>query len=185
MAIVAASEAISSLGAEEEGAEELEGDNAQSAMDKGVEIEKIIGQAISVGSSIFGLITAIAKGKEDTADILERRLAAGILRPTEDRDALIKANAIAPYWASSNIHRMIDKGTLPFGWSVVTTVGQGFADDIAAFQLRARRGFVAKRRDEDLRRHLLVRRIEMATDLRSETAKTKAAAALIKTSVVQ
>jgi len=162
----------------------LKPDSEENAAAEGVESVKIVGQALSVASSVLSLMTALKKGKEDTADILERRLAAGLLRPDESRITMINDNLIASYWAPSNIHQLLESGTLPFGWSISAAVGQGFGADIAAFLLRTRRAGVAKQRDEERRRSLATRRIEIATQLNSQMVKTQQAVNQLNQSVV-
>lgn len=170
-----------------EGGEEQKGfksDSSESAQSEGVNPAKIAEGALSVAGSIMGLVVAIKKGKEQTADIRERRLAAGLTTPRENRKSLLLQGAIPPYYAPSHIKKLIKEGIMPFGWNPVVASSQGFAGEVQAFLIRQHRSNIATRRDADLKRRLTAQRIQASADDSDREARTAAVISRIRQSIV-
>jgi hypothetical protein len=174
-------------GAAEEGAESKSGfteDSEESASSQGVEISKLLSGGLSLASTILGLVSSISKGTEETTDIVNRRLASGLVTARESRKALVNRGKIPAYYAASNIRRLLSDGTLPYGWSATVASSQGFAPDVRAFLLRQRRSQVAATRDALLKRALIGARLKAAAAKSNLEARTRAVVDRLKQSVI-
>jgi len=134
MAAVLAAEATEASEAGE--AEEVfEQDSKENAGSQGVNYEGFA-KVIGLGMSIKDLIRNEQKGAEEEEDRRIRRYALGIVYPSESRDDLTAKGLIPAYFSKSNIRDLIKKSKLPYGWSVETTVNQGFGNEIRSMLFR-------------------------------------------------
>ncbi len=159
-------------------------DSQESAESAGVDIAKIVSAGLSIFSSIYGLLSAIQQGKEQTQDLIDKRHAAGLLLPTEDRKTLVVTNVIPAYWAASNIKNLLRRGKLPYGWSVVVAANQGFEKDIAAFLGKEKITTLAEERDAQLKRNLVAARIQHSVADAEKTFRLKEAIRHLQGSVL-
>ncbi len=187
VALAEVAEMAASEGAEGEaagGESGLTQDSASSAQSGGADIAKMISGAISLGSAILGLVTAIRTGRDQKADIKERRYAAGLLNPEEVREDLIRNTTLAPYWSEYNIKSLLKKGKTPYGWTPATTVGQGFGPEVAAWYLRQRHTDLAARRDAFAKRELQSLQIKNVADTTAAKAKNLEVIRLMRDSLL-
>lgn len=181
---VAAEEAGAAEGAEAaEGSKGMTPDSAANAQSGGVDPAKMIEAGLSVASSVMDLVTTIKRGGEERDDIKLRRYQSGLITPKEDRTELIDAGKIPPYYAASNIKRLLVRGILPYGWSEVVAAMQGFANEVNDYLLRLRRATVAAERQEATRRALVNAGIKASAKQIERDAKTKRIVDMISNSV--
>jgi hypothetical protein len=138
MASVLLAEAVETGESAEQGSEGMklfEQDSKSSAESQGVNYEGI-GKLISLGVAINDLIRNEKKGSEETEERKNKRFSLGIVYPSESRDDLIRKGLIPPYFSKSAIRSLIQDMKLPYGWSVETTVNQGFGKEIQSMMFK-------------------------------------------------
>ncbi len=134
MAAVLALEATEATeaGEAEEGFEQ---DSKENAASQGANFEGL-GKLIELGMSVKDLIRNERKGSEEEEARRIRRYALGIVYPSESREDLTTKGLIPAYFAKSNIRDLIKNSKLPYGWSIETTVNQGFGNEIRSMLFR-------------------------------------------------
>jgi hypothetical protein len=130
--------ALAGLALESGALEGFAADSEASAAGGGVNPGAILAAGLGLASSVLSLVSSINKGNENLDDIKSKRLAAGLVARKEKRQELLDKGEIPAYYAESNIRRLLLDDTLPFGWSLNTLIGQGFADAVAFQQGRHR-----------------------------------------------
>lgn len=120
---------------EAEESEEFEQDSAENAGSQGVNYEGI-GKVIGLGMAIKDLIRNEQKGAQETEDRRIRRYSMGIVYPSESRDDLVSKGLIPSYFSKSKIRELIREMKLPYGWSLETTINQGFGNEIRSMMFK-------------------------------------------------
>jgi hypothetical protein len=118
-----------------EGMELFDQDSKSNAESQGVNYEGI-GKLIGLGVAINDLIRNEKKGSEETDERKNKRFSLGIVYPSESRDDLIRKGLIPSYFAKSSIRSLIQDMKIPYGWSVETTVNQGFGKEIQSMMFK-------------------------------------------------
>ena len=144
--------ALAGLALESGALEGFAADSEAGASGGGVDVGKIITDGLSLASSVLSLVSSIKKGNENLDDIKSKRLAAGLMAKGEKRQSFLDKGEIPAYYAESNIRRLLLDDTMPFGWTLNTLVGQGFADAVAYQQGRHRSRKLAREATESFER---------------------------------
>lgn len=130
-------------------------DSEENASSQGVDVEGLIkafGQVLGMAVNIYETVRLFKNSKNEDADMVRQRRGAGIVYPNENRLDLVKSGRIPAYYSGSNIRLLLRDNVLPFGWSELTAVNQGFGEEINTGRFRKRNKFDSNRLKNKLER---------------------------------
>lgn len=162
-------------------------DSEESASSKGVDIDKIIkyfGEGLQTALAIYDTVRVFKKANEEDDERRTNRYRAGIVYPNENRNVLITKGLIPAYYSTSNIKDLLRANVLPFGWSELTAVAQGFADEVKAGEYRKRNVLDSKRLKEEINRERDINKNLNTLDYFDSKLRTLKAIENIKTKIM-
>lgn len=112
----------------------FEEDTRENAQKGGVDMPSMddLGKGAQLVLQIYNLYRQFKNSAADKKESKKKRYISGILYYDENRDNLVKEGSVSAYYSTSNIKKLLRNNVLPYGWGELTTVNQGFGDEVSA-----------------------------------------------------